>query len=39
MFAADTNITVIATCFRELENLVNNELENIGQRLIANELN
>jgi len=38
MFADDTNVTVTATCFRELQNLVNNELENIGLWLIANKL-
>lgn len=34
MFANDTNITVTATCFSDLENMVNDELESIGQWLI-----
>ena len=38
MFADDTNITVTANCFSDLENMVNNELESIEQWLIANKL-
>ena len=38
MFADDTNLTLTASCFSDLENMVNNEVESIGQRLIANTL-
>ena len=38
MFADDTNITITAACFGDLENTVNNELESVGQWLIANKL-
>ena len=38
MFADDTNITITQACFGDLENTVNNELESVGQWLIANKL-
>ena len=38
MSADDTNITIMGTCFSDLENMVNSELENIGQCLFANRL-
>jgi len=36
MSAVDTNLTLTASCFSDLESMVNNEVESIGQRLIAN---
>ena len=38
MFADDTNLTITASCFSDLESMVNNELTSIGQWLIANRL-
>ena len=35
LFADDTNVTVTATCFSDLENMVNIKLKNIGEWLTA----